>query len=87
MESILVDQKIIVWQRISIPVPEGKSKEKFINELYKDDPRCNEVENFAIDTLYDTETVLISEFYRDNGEYEPNKIWKNPVFVGNILLD
>ncbi len=84
-EIIRVDQKVIVWQRLSIQIPEGMSKEEFIDQLHKEDPKCLNIMDHDIDTMFDTEDVIITEFYENWEDLEPIKIWRKLNSIGSTL--
>lgn len=77
-EEIIIDQKVVVWNRFRIQVPTGMTKEEFIDKLYEEDPRCNNQENSEFETLYDTEEVLQTEFFKSDSDLgsEPTKVWQ-----------
>ncbi len=67
-ERIKIMAKTISWQEYYVAVPDGKTKEEFINELKENDPPANHYENDGIEVLFETEEVIQVEYYNEDNE-------------------
>ena len=60
-EQIVIQEKIQVWREFMVEVPDGMSKEEFVEHLKQTDPFANGYENDGFEYI-DTETCLEAEY-------------------------
>lgn len=69
-EQIKIQAQVKVWQEYYVDVPDGMTKEEFIEKLKKEnDPSANHYENGGIETLFETEKLIQVEYYDENDKY------------------
>ena len=69
-EQIKIQTQVKVWQEYYVDVPDGMTKEEFIEKLKEEnDPSANHYENGGIETLFETEELIQIEYYDEDGKY------------------
>lgn len=69
METIRVDCKKTSWERTTVLVPEGMTKEKFIEHLMKEDPFVMCQDNSDTEDIPDTSQYHEAEYFLDDDEF------------------
>lgn len=65
-ECILIQERLSVWREYHVDVPDGMSKEEFVEHLKQNDPFADGYENDGFEYITDTETYLEAEYRTDD---------------------
>lgn len=81
-EYIIIQTNIDTWQEYNVEVPDGMSKEEFVQHLMENDPDAGGFENTGIEYITDTEEPIAVEYH----DMEMNLLGEHQYTHNNMFI-